>query len=166
MNELTREAMLNDLAEEQAALIDFLSPLSDVEWHTLAREDGWSVHDIAAHVADVHLTTVALGGVVPHLTPADVGVTLPMMPSGRVNIERLNMMRYQVNRGLSRDEVLRRLVKAFTLVRKAIKALDDDRFAGPGPYGPAETMREWFNAALLHGQGHRLQLERLYASRV
>jgi hypothetical protein len=162
MTELTRQAILDGLAEEQSALLALLSCFSDEEWHTLTRNDGWTVHDIVAHIADVHLSTAATSGVAPGVSKVNVGVTLPMMPDGRVNQERLNMLRFEANRQLSRDQVVGRLAKAFKAVAKAVSAPDDRRLAGPGPYGSPETMLEWFNAAVLHNREHRLQLERLY----
>lgn len=164
MNELTRQVVLDDLSEEQSALMKFLSALSDTEWRTLARDDGWSVHDIAAHIADAHLTTMALSNTLPHLAPGIVGVTLPILPNGRVNTERLNMMRYEINRGLSRDEVMKRLSRGFALITKTVKTLDDDVLAAPGPYGPSGTMLEWFNTTVSHCREHRLQLEHVYAT--
>jgi hypothetical protein len=165
MSELTREAVLDNLTEEHNALLDFLSVLSDVEWHGLTRNDGWSVHDIAAHIADVYLTTVRLSGVAHRMPQAAAGLTLPMMPDGRVNVERFNMLRYQANRGLSRDEVMKQLAEAFASTVKTIKELDEDVLDGPGPYGPPHTMLTWFNATVLHVQEHRLQLVHIYAAR-
>jgi hypothetical protein len=165
MTEPTRQAILDSLNEEQGALMDLLSRFSDKEWHTLTRDDGWSVHDIAALIADVHLTTVATSGLVPHLSKAAMGVTLPMTPDGRVNVERLNMLRYQANRRLSRNDVMTRLAEVFAVIAETASRLDDDRLTGPGPYGPPETMLEWFNAMILHNREHRLQLEHIYATR-
>lgn len=165
MAKLTRQVILDGLDEEQGALMDLLSRFSDEEWRLLTRDDGWSVHDVAAHIADVYLATVAASGLARHLFKEIVGVTLPMMPDGRVNVERLNMLRYQVNRGLSRQQVLQRLAEACKMVTETMHTLDDDRLEGPGPYGPPETMLEWFNAMILHSREHRLQLEHIYATR-
>jgi hypothetical protein len=163
MPERTRQAILDGLAKEQDALLKLLSRFSDEEWRALTRDDGWSVHDIAAHVADIYLATLATSGLSTRLPKATVGVTLPMSPDGRVNVERLNMLRYQVNRRLSRDEVEKRLAQAHAALLETVSALDSEQMAGPGPYGPPETMLEWFNAMILHSREHRLQLERIYA---
>ena len=165
MTKLTRQTMLADLAAEQTALMDFVSRVSDEEWRTLSRHDGWSIHDIVAHIADVYLTTVATSGAAPRSPRAVLGVTLPMLPSGRVNTERLNMIRYEMNRGLSRDEVMERLVEALELTAETIDGLKDKQLNGPGPFGLPETMFDWFNAAIVHHQRHRLQLEQIYATR-
>jgi hypothetical protein len=165
MPERTRQAILDGLDKEQDALLKLLSRFSDEEWRVLTRDDGWSVHDVAAHVADVYLATLATSGLAPRLPKAAVGVTLPMSPDGRVNVERLNMLRYQINHRLSREEVEKRLAEAHTALVEAVGALDDEQLAGPGPYGPPETMREWFNAMVSHSREHRRQLERIYASR-
>ena len=79
MNELSRQDVLNSLTEEHNTLMNFLSRLSDEEWRGLLRNDGWSIHDITAHVADVYLTTVRLSGAAPHVPKAAAGMTLPMM---------------------------------------------------------------------------------------
>ncbi len=164
MNELSRQDVLNSLTEEHKALMDFLSRLNDEEWRGLLRNDDWSLHDIAAHTADVYLTHVRLSGVAPRVPKAAAGMTLPMMPDGRVNIERLNMLRYQANRELSRDIVIQRLNEAHQAIVDTIKALDQDRLDGPGPYGPPYTMLTWFNAMILHVQEHRLQMKRIYTA--
>jgi hypothetical protein len=158
---LTRQAMLEALLEEKKALLDLLPCFDDAAWHTLSRADGWSVHDIVAHIADTHLSTVAISGVSPRAEWAAVGVTLPMQSNGRVNMERLNMLRYQLNRQRTRDAVMKRLVEGFTAVAETVQSLDDARLAGPGPYGPPETMLEWFYAVVGHNREHRLELERM-----
>jgi hypothetical protein len=164
MNELTRQLFFNNLNTEQSALLAALSCFDEDEWYQLVRDDGWCAHDIAAHIADVYLTTVALSGVAPRLSRELIGITLPMQPNGRVNTERLNMLRYQANRVLSRDTVLARLVQAIALVTETVNTLDDERLANPGPYGPPETMLEWFNSAVLHSREHRAELDNLQAT--
>jgi hypothetical protein len=164
MNELSRQDVLNSLTKEHNTLMDFLSRLSDEEWRVLVRNDGWSMHDIAAHVADVYLSTVRLSGVAPHVPKSAAGMTLPMMPDGRVNIERLNMLRYQTNRELPRDVVVGRLHEAHEALVNTIDALEQDRLDGPGPYGPPYTMLTWFNAMVLHVREHRLQMKRIYTA--
>jgi len=165
MTMLTRQTMLADLAAEQTALMDFVSRVSDEEWRTLTRDDGWSIHDIVAHIADVYLTTVATSGVARRSPRAVLAVTLPMLPSGRVNTERLNMIRYETNRKLSRDEVMERLAEAFELLSETVNGLKDKQLNGPGPFGLPETMLDWFNAAIVHHRRHRLQLEHIYTTR-
>jgi hypothetical protein len=71
------------------------------------------------------------------------------------------MLRYQANRVLSRDTVMARLAQAIALVTETINKLDDERLAGPGPYGLPETMLEWFNTAVMHSRAHRAELENL-----
>ncbi len=164
MNELSRQDVLNSLTKEHNALIDFLLRLSDEEWRGLLRNDDWSMHDIAAHTADVYLTHVRLSGAAPRVPKAAAGMTLPMMPDGRVNIERLNMLRYQANRELSRDIIMQRLHEAHGALVDTINALDKDRLDGPGPYGPPYTMLTWFNAMVLHVREHRLQMKRIYTA--
>jgi len=161
MVELTRQAILDGLSEEKKALMDLLARFSAEEWRSLTRSDGWSVHDIVAHVGDTHLSTVGISGVAARPEWAMVGVTLPMMSNGRVNIERLNMLRFQVNRERSRETVMARLAEGFEAVAETVKALDDRLLAGMGPYGPTETMLEWFYATVAHNREHRLQLEHL-----
>lgn len=162
MGELTRQGILDELAQEKDALLDLLSRFDDEEWETLARADGWRVHDIAAHIADVHLTTVATSGLASRPSHAEVGVTLPIQSNGRVDQDRLNALRYRVNRELSREAVMARLYEAFTVLRETIERA---RLAGPGPYGPPETMLEWFYAAVSHNRTHRLELQTLFETR-
>lgn len=165
MTELSRDKIVNDLVEERGALKALLTRFNDEDWRSLTRSDSWSVHDIVAHIADIHLSTIAISGIFRRPSRAKLGVTLPMTPNGHVNVERLNMLRYQVNSKLSRAEVMVRLDEAFKIVAEAINALDEDQLSGPGPYGPPETMLGWFNGLILHIREHRLQLEQIYASR-
>lgn len=165
MTELTRQRLLEELARERSALMALLPLFSDQDWHTLARDDGWRIHDVAAHIADVHLDTAALSGVENRPSEALLGVTLPMLPNGRIDQERLNMLRYEANRQLSRSEVMARLHDSFEWVVKTLQALTDDDLAGPGPYGPPETLLEWFNATVRHNREHRNELEHLQGTR-
>jgi hypothetical protein len=162
VTELTRQDVLDGLVEERQALMVLLSDFDDAAWHTLTRDDGWNVHSIVAHIADVHLFTLGTSSVTPRPSRAVLGVTLPMKPNGRLDVERLNMMRYQFNRGLSRDEVMERLAEAFALMNETIEALNNDQLRGPGPYGPGETMLEWFHEAVLHNREHRRELQHIY----
>lgn len=164
MNELSRQDVLNSLTQEHNTLMDFLSSLSEDEWRGLVRNDGWSIHDIAAHIADVYLTTVRLSGAAPRVPKAAAGMTLPMMPDGRVNVERLNMLRYQANRELPHEVIVQRLIEACQALLDTIKVMEQDRLEGPGPYGPPYTMLTWFNAMVLHVREHRLQMKRIYST--
>lgn len=163
MAELTRRVLLDELAAERKALMGLLTRLQDAAWRELLREDGWSVHDIVAHVADVHLSTVAISGVSPRTEWSTLGVTLPMLPNGRVNTERLNMLRYQLNLHRTRENVMSRLVEGFDALEETVRTLSEERLAGPGPYGPSEPMLGWFYAAVSHSRKHRLELEAIFA---
>ena len=161
MTQLTRQIVLDALSVERVALLTLLARIEDEVWQDLTREDGWCVHDIVAHVADQHLGTVAISGVAARPEWATVGVTLPMQADGRINRERLNMLRYQLNRHHSRKDVMTRLDEGFRAVGETVEGLDEQRLAGPGPYGQSETMLEWFFDTVEHNREHRLELERI-----
>ena len=165
MTELTRQAILDGLIEEQLALMNLVTRLSNQEWHTLTRNDGWSVHDIVAHIADAHLFALAISGSTSHPSQALLETTLPIRANGEIDTDRLNILRYSVNQRFSRAEVMSRLTKAFALLRETVEALQDDQLTTPGPYGPPRTILEWFNDTVLHSREHRLQLEHICASK-
>ena len=49
--------------QERATLLELLPRFSDEQWRTAARDDGWTAHDIATHLADANygLALMALG---------------------------------------------------------------------------------------------------------
>src|SRR5262245_12992260 len=150
----TREELLAALEEERAALLALLPRFSEEQWRALTRDDGWTAHDIATHLADANygLALMALG----ELTP-------PMKLNERTGwmdrLDEYNQERRQKNAALPREKVLSRSAKALDEARRAIETIDD--LDAPGPYGPIHTKRQWLQRIVVHTKGHRRDLEQL-----
>ncbi|MFN3002900.1 maleylpyruvate isomerase family mycothiol-dependent enzyme [Mycolicibacterium wolinskyi] len=83
---------------ERAALIADLERLDDAAWETASLCDGWSVHDVVAHLVDVAMTT-------------RVGFLLDMARA-RFDFDRQNARGVARARGASPHETLERLRRA------------------------------------------------------
>ncbi len=80
---------------ERRALIDDLANLDDTQWTRPSLCDGWTVHDVAAHMVDVALTT-RLGFVVD-------------MARARFDFDRQNANGVERARGATPQQTLQRL---------------------------------------------------------
>jgi hypothetical protein len=149
----TRDRLLAELDREQAALMALLPHFSDEEWRGRARADGWTAHDITAHVAD---STYGLALMVLGEIPA----TLPVDPqTGWINPDELNERRRQQNAELSRDKLMSRLPNSFAQARRAIETIAD--YDAPGPYGEVQTRGRWLARIVEHLKSHRTELEEM-----
>jgi uncharacterized protein (TIGR03083 family) len=152
-NSRNREDLLVALERERGAVLDLLPRFSDEQWRASARADGWTVHDIAMHMADSNygLALMLLG---------EVPAMLPMNEqTGWMEVDELNEQRRQKNATLPREKVLSRMQSSFDHARRAIEAAGD--FADPGPYGAIHTRGQWLNRIVDHAGEHREDLERL-----
>lgn len=83
---------------ERAALIEDLAHLDDEQWATPSLCDGWTVHDVVAHLVDTALTT-RLGFVVG-------------LARARFDFDRQNALGVARRRGATPQETLERLRRA------------------------------------------------------
>lgn len=83
---------------ERAALIEDLAHLDDEQWATPSLCDGWTVHDVVAHLVDTALTT-RLGFVVG-------------LARARFDFDRQNSLGVARRRGATPQETLERLRRA------------------------------------------------------
>jgi uncharacterized damage-inducible protein DinB len=152
-DETSRDTLLTSLQHEQNTLLDLLPRFSDEQWRTLARDDGWTVHDIVMHVADstYGLSLMALGEIQPSLAINQ--------RTGWMDVDTLNEQRRQKNAALSREKAISRLVSAFDQARRAIQTTNDQD--APGPYGPIHTKGEWLQRMVHHVEEHRHDLEQM-----
>src|SRR5262245_35280177 len=150
----TREELLAALERERAALLDLLPRFSDEQWRSVVRDDGWTAHDIATHLADANygLALMASGELPP---PLPLDQTTGWMEG----LDGYNQERRHKNAALPREKVLSRSAKALDQARHAIETIDD--LDAPGPYGPIHTKRQWLQRIVVHTKGHRRDLERL-----
>jgi uncharacterized protein (TIGR03083 family) len=150
----TREELLAALERERAALLELLPRFSDEQWYAVARDDGWTAHDIATHLADANygLALMTMGELMP---PLQLDETSKWM----AGLDQYNAERRAKNATLPRDKVLSRSAKALDQARRAIEATDD--LDAPGPYGPVHTKRQWLQRIIYHTREHRRDLEKL-----
>jgi uncharacterized protein (TIGR03083 family) len=153
MSELaTRAELLEALAAERAALEGLAARFSDEAWRAATRADGWTAHDIAAHLADATyaLALMALGELQP---------SMPLNERGWMEVDDFNQQRRRKNAELPREKVVSRLSSSFDHARRAIEAADD--LSAPGPYGPVHTRGLWLNRIVAHAREHRGDIEGL-----
>jgi hypothetical protein len=151
----TTTALLEGLKQERAAWERLLERIGDDAWHDTSRADGWSPHDIIAHLADSNygLALMTLG----ELQPA-----LPLNDNGWMQVDDYNQQRRQKNAALPREKVVSRLASSFDHARRAIEATE--ALDAPGPYGPIHTKGMWLNRIVAHCRQHRLELETVVSS--
>lgn len=152
----THSELLAALEQEREAVAALLPRFTDEQWRAAARADGWTVHDIASHLADstYGLARLLLGEVQP---------TLPADPeTGWMNPDEFNAHRRQQNASLPREKVATRMASAFEHARRAIETTED--LHAPGPYGPSHTKGQWLRRIVDHAREHRQELEALLGS--
>jgi uncharacterized damage-inducible protein DinB len=153
----TRDELLAALDAERAALLQLLPRFDDERWRTATRSDGWTAHDIAAHLADANygLAKLVLGEFPP---------TLPVNPTtGWMDPDANNQQRREKNASLPREKIAGRMASAFEHARRAIETVQD--VDAPGPYGPNHTKGQWLKRIVDHTREHRSELEALLDER-
>lgn len=151
--EFDQEALLAALDAEEAALQVALAHYGDTALTATARADGWTAHDIAAHLADstYGLALMLLG---------EIPVSLPVDPqTGWISPHDYNEQRRQKNTGLNREKLNQRMAGAFAAARRA--AVAEAQPTAPGPTGESFTRADWHQRAIDHIRGHRAELEDL-----
>lgn len=153
--ETVRAELLAALDREEAALAALLPRFDDAQWRDTGRDDGWSVHDVVAHVADstYGLALMALG---------ELPLTLDVDAAAGVatNVDALNAARRAKNAELPRAKVLSRLQSACGHARRAFTALDP---AAPLAGRPDLRNEPWLRRIVDHIAAHRAELEQLQA---
>jgi uncharacterized protein (TIGR03083 family) len=148
-----RAALLAELEQERAALLELLPRFSDEQWRATAREDGWTVHDIAMHVADSNYgLALMILGEIPAVLQRDEA-------TGWMNVDDLNEQRRRKNAALPREKAMSRLASAFEHARRALETIDD--YDAPSPLGPSVPKGRWLERIVRHNQEHRADFERL-----
>jgi uncharacterized protein (TIGR03083 family) len=150
---VNREELLARLDQERATLLDLLPRFDDEQWRTSTRADGWTVHDIAVHVADSNYgLALMILGEIPAVIKLDE-------KTGWMNVDDLNEQRRQKNAGLPREKVMSRLASAFDHARRALETVDD--YDTPSPLGPTVTKGRWLRRIVDHNQEHIDDFEQL-----
>lgn len=148
----TQAALLEALEAERVALEQVLARFDEQRWRTATRSDGWSAHDIAAHLADSNYGLALL--VLGEMQPA-----LPLSDTGWMQVDDYNQQRREKNAALAMEKVITRLASSFEHARRAIAATSD--LSAPGPYGPIHTKSLWLNRIVAHTRVHREDLEQI-----
>lgn len=142
---LPRHEVESGLVNELEVVESLIRPLTDAEWATPTRCEGWTVGDVAAHVIGSMADVVALrldGLGTPEVTAREVA-------------ER---------QGRSPGELADELAGVTKAARDLTSAFDDDAWNGPAPGGFAFTLADgvealWYDA-YLHGDDIRAALGR------
>ncbi|HEU4324331.1 MAG TPA: DinB family protein [Roseiflexaceae bacterium] len=145
----TREEILAAYDAEEAALRELSSRISDEQWSGLKRGDGWTIHDIIAHIGEGAYGLARLAAVRPNMT---------------IDLAELNEQRRQKSRALGRAEVEQRLASGFGAGR-ALLATDVDlgeRLAG-GPF-PGVPVGALLLRLATHSAEHRQEIEAMLAA--
>lgn len=149
----SRAELLAGLADARATLEALLPRFSDAQWHDASRADGWTAHDIVAHIAD---SSYALA----RMTLGEIQPVLPLNTATNwMDASDLNEQRRQQNRTLSREKLIGRLASALGHAERAISTIDD--YAAPGPYGPVHTSGQWLQRIIDHNREHTAELSAL-----
>jgi len=148
---VTKDGLLGWLEQEREATLALLPRFSDEQWAKLAREDGWTVHDIAVHMATSNygLAGMALGEI-PAPPPAESRKA--MMAS----IDQINETMRARHQSLPREKTMQRVGGAFDQVRRAIETLD---LAGPSLYPGFPNTAALIQMIVGHSASHRAELE-------
>lgn len=142
---VSRDGLIGMVRNEQAALNTLVEEVSDADWTGRMRNDGWTIHDVVGHIAD---GLFGIDSLVHGLLPAG-----PM----DLDMDKINADRYEVNRGLSRNEIESKLDTGFKTILATINEMPDLNAAGP--FGPDRTMGDWLSIAVYHTATHRGEIE-------
>ena len=103
----TTVALLDGLEAERHTLEALLPRIDDIMWQNACRADGWSPHDIIAHLADSNygLALMTLGELQP---------SLPLSDKNWMQVDDYNQQRRIKNAALPREKVMSHWQAALT----------------------------------------------------
>src|SRR3954469_11504086 len=133
--ELTRTEMIAGTAAAVASLEELIRSLTDEEWRSPTRCEGWAVADVAAHVAGT-LTAVATGAFDDFADPT--------------HIDR----HVAARAGQSAEEIADEVHSSAKIGQDLMAAIDDDAWNGPAPAGVAGTIGDGVEAIWYDGYVH------------
>ncbi|GAB4194518.1 MAG: hypothetical protein OHK0022_10580 [Roseiflexaceae bacterium] len=145
----TREQILAAYDAEEAALKELAARISDEQWRGLARSDGWTIHDIVAHIGE---------------SAYGLSRLISMRPASALDLAAHNEQRRQRNVQQERAEIERRLVSGFGAARALLASdvdLADVLAGGPFPSAPVGVI---LMRVATHSAEHRQQIEELLAA--
>lgn len=155
---IPKDAVVDALVGEWAALAELLSPLSEDEWLTPSPCPGWTVKDLAAHVIGTELTLE--GQPSPELTEEVRAQEHVRNDIGAINEAWVDSFRTKPG-----TEVLAALREVAGRRAQALAAMSQEEFdadswtpAGPGSYGRFMQIRVY--DCWIHEQDMRMALGR------
>jgi hypothetical protein len=144
-NELSREQIDSAIGAAHTSVTSILAGVSAADWTGVTRDDGWTIHDIASHIAD------GVFGIVFALTQA--------MPGGApFDIDAINAQNRQASLGKPRAEIMGKIDAAFGAARGALAQAE---LANPGPFGPGQTVGQGYMFITVHTDTHLQELHKL-----
>jgi len=147
--ELTHEQVDAAISAEQEAVNTAIAKVTDAEWTTLTRNDGWTIHDMVGHIAD---SVFSLNYLLTHGMPTD---------APPLDIDANNTKNRAASLGKSRAEIEGRVAAAFAGAHQALVGAELEK---PGPF-PNMSIGQVFLFIPGHTVGHREELERILAAR-
>ena len=154
MTTLTHEAIIAALQAEQRALEELVGRISDEQWR-LARADGWTIHDIVAHIGDAAFGLGRLAVMTSQQPPSG---PLPDRETIMAGINQRNAERRAKLAALSRAHVEGRIATGFGEAIKAVGKVGD---LDTPAIGPAPTVGGLLMRAAKHSSEHREEIEAL-----
>lgn len=142
----TRAQILAAYDAEEAALQVLLGRISDQQWNGLVRSDGWTIHDIVAHIGESAYGLARLASVRPSIT---------------VDLAGLNEQHRQKSRSLERAKVEQRLTSGFGAARALLATDMDLSDTLVGGLFPGVTVGALLFGIATHSAEHRQQIEEL-----
>jgi hypothetical protein len=149
-----RDPLLTALAAEHTALAAVITAIDDDAWRAPIRADGWSPHDIVAHVAD---GTYGMARMIADELPAPDFSGPVQIAQSLVAIDAFNDARRMTNAALSREKVVSRLASAFAVAERAIRNCPDPSMVRPA--GTRQDLAFWAQRIVDHAAGHREELK-------
>jgi hypothetical protein len=152
MSELTREGIVAALEEEREALTALVGGISDEQW-TRTRDDGWTIHDIVAHIGDAAFGLGRLAVMASQQPPSGPTQSREEIVAG---INRRNDERRAKLAAMSRADIEGRIATGFNEAIKSVGKLGD---LDTPAVGPAPTVGGLLMRAAKHSEEHRAQIE-------
>jgi uncharacterized protein (TIGR03083 family) len=152
MGELTREGIVAALEAERDTLTALVGGISDEQWGR-ARADGWTIHDIVAHIGDAAFGLGRLALLQSQQPPSGPQPSREEIVAG---INRRNDERREKLAAMGRADVEGRIATGFN---EAIKAAGKVGDLDTPAVGPAPTVGGLLMRAARHSGEHRAQIE-------
>jgi uncharacterized protein (TIGR03084 family) len=117
------DAVVGDLAAQQAELTGLLDGLADTGWHAPTRCDGWDVADVVLHLAQTN--ELALGSITGRFATVAAALSEGLAPATSIDDGAALMVARQ--RGQPNDELCRRWSAGASRLVAAFDAMDLSR---------------------------------------